>query len=130
MATIQFYPGSEYATFVVHGGLSFGEIIQTVGTYYNELRTPLVLWDLSDITYLDLDLVGCHRIADAAREKSWNRAGGKTAFVVTDAVPFATQCLYTAVAMLEDVPIEYSVFKTRQEAMAWFAGSPVTRNPQ
>jgi hypothetical protein len=123
MAEIRFTQRDHWALFEAEGVLTVGEVVQTLRSVYPTLTSHYVIWDMTRTTDFDVTIEHCHEMARAAKAASEKRSGGKTAFVARDQVLFSIQCMYTAIATLEDIPIEYSVFHTMGEAVEWLLRS-------
>jgi hypothetical protein len=104
----------------VEGDLTAEEIKAVVRKHYGSFSTPNIIWDLSSGTMSGLTREQFQEVAKLAREHlpPGNR---KVAFVGSTDTTFAILCMYTAIAVLNDVPAEYSAFHTLEAAIRWIA---------
>jgi hypothetical protein len=104
----------------VVGDLSFEEIIETKRQYYAAELPCNVLWDFTLGSLDSITLEQIRKVALVAKSVVRRRDGGRTAYVGGQEVVFCVACMYAALAALAEIPVEYSVFKTTAEALAWF----------
>lgn len=108
--------------FEVDGELSAGDVKDVVKRYYAELRPPHIIWDFSPGgSMLKLTKEEFKEVAAAAK-KVLGSGERRVAFVGPTEVTFAILCMYTAIATIEEVPAEYSAFRTLDEALRWMGG--------
>lgn len=90
-----------------------------VDRYYAQLKPPHIIWDFSPGgSMLKLSKEEFKEVAAAAK-KVLGTGERRVAFVGPTEVTFAILCMYTAIAMIEEVPAEYSAFRTIEEALRW-----------
>jgi hypothetical protein len=129
MACISVRHESDLFIITVAGDLSFDEITATMRLHYTTKLPCDVLWDLSQGSLNSVTLEQFREVALVAKSLIRRRAGGRTAYVADQNVMFNLTCMYTALAVLAEIPIEYSVFKTVAEARAWVWQKNVTGVP-
>jgi len=121
MARISAVCEPDLFTITVEGDLTYEEIVATIRFYYSPALPADMLWDLSRGSLNTITVEHFRAVAALAKTVVQHRDGGRTAYVGGHDVVFSLMCMYTALAALADVPIEYSVFKTVFEARQWFA---------
>lgn len=104
----------------VVGELSAEEIKAVVRQHYRTFVTPNIIWDLSLGSMSSLTEQQFRDVAKLAKEHL-PPGRRKVAFVGSSQTTFAVLCMYTAIAVLNDVPAEYSAFHTLEEAVRWIA---------
>lgn len=105
----------------VKGDLSTVETIEIIKKYYPIGSVKDVIWDYSDGSLQSIAQNGFKAIADAVKEviASGARQGGRTAFVGNATIKFGMLRMYTTIAETSEVPIEYYIHKTIEEAVHW-----------
>ena len=109
----------------VAGNLTAHEVIAVVNEYYSNGQVKDVIWDLTHATLHAISQVGFRNIARAAKESlaTGARSGGKTAYVDDSMVEYGLLRMYTTIAQIMEVPVQYNVFRTMAEARSWMACS-------
>jgi hypothetical protein len=105
----------------VSGKLDADEVITVINEYYPNGIVKNVIWDLTNGSLLLISQHGFRRIAKAAKEsvEGGARQGGKTAYVGLADVEYGLLRMYSAIAEMTGIPINYFVFKTFEEARVW-----------
>jgi hypothetical protein len=90
--------------------------------YYPNRIVKDVLWDLTHCSLKSIPKTDFQIIAKVSKESVARgaREGGKTAFVVNSTVDYSLMRMYSTIAEAEDVPVEYKMFGTLEEARIWF----------
>jgi hypothetical protein len=104
----------------VSGLVGHSELISNAKKYYAAGNlTSMVLWD-----FRNANINGLH--ANQLREIAWDlrdymrlRAGGKTAFVVSDDIAFGIARMFEAFAESECVAVEQRTFRDIEDAIIW-----------
>jgi len=105
------------------GDLTADEIIAVVRQHYTSGKIKDVIWDLTNASLQLISRPGFESIARVAKEAvdSGGRKSGKTAYIGTSDVNFGLLRMYTAIAEITGVHVEYYVFKSHSEARKWIA---------
>jgi hypothetical protein len=121
MATIDITTSESLLILSVTGKLSADEVIAIVREYYPNGIVKNVIWDLTSGSLLSISNEGFRAIAKAAKEsvEGGFRQGGKTAYVGLADVEFGLLRMYSAIAEMANVPVQYHVFKTMEGARNW-----------
>jgi len=104
----------------VAGELTKSELVKTMDRYFREPYStlPLGLFDLSDVTFMD---ISGDSVRDAARRAAQHvdsrLEGGKLAIVAPRDVLFGMARMYEI--LRADSPVEVQVFRGRDEAESW-----------
>jgi hypothetical protein len=121
METVDVVTGGTWTTLRISGDARRPDIIAAIQTHLPKLTKPNVIWDLTDASMDTLGRADFEAIAIAAKASSQKRENAKTAFVGKSPEAFAMVCMYTGLAVLADVSVEYSAFRTLAEAERWIA---------
>jgi len=121
MATIDIKTTGTLLILSASGKLTANEVIAVVNEYYPNGIVKDVIWDLTSGSLQSISNDGFRAIAKAARESVAGgfRQGGKTAYVGVADVEFGLLRMYSAIAEMANVPIQYHVFKTMDDARRW-----------
>ena len=105
----------------VTGELNAEEVIAVIREYYPNGIVKDVIWDLSHATLQSISRYNFEAIAKATKEAiaCGSRQGGKTVFVGNVTSDYELLQMYTAIAEIADIRIDYNVFKTIEEARSW-----------
>lgn len=109
----------DLTVFTVTGALTADEIIECALEYYEKQPTKLVLWDASFGSVHNITSGEFRRIARAMKRLTSMRAGGKTAFVGEYDVDFGMGRMYETYSEIEQLPVVYRTFRSRDEAERW-----------
>ena len=103
------------------GELTADEVISVVNEHYPSGVFKDVIWDLTHGTLQKISREGFAAIARATKKSlaGGARQGGKTAYVADKASEYGLMRMYTFIADMEGVPVDYHVFNTVQEARYW-----------
>ena len=121
MATIDIKIEGNLLIVSISGDLTTTEIISIIREYYPTGNAKNVIWDLTNGSLHLISNNGYKEIASAAKQAVANgsRLGGKTAYVGNVDVEYGLMRMYTAIAEMTGVPIEYNVYKTLEKARSW-----------
>jgi hypothetical protein len=101
------------------GKITAGQIIDVLIDYYEGEFTSNLIWDYTDADLTDIANADLQRISSASRRYTHLRKKGKTAIVVTEPLGFGLGRMYEIINEMEENPVRYNIFKTRQEALEW-----------
>ncbi|MGD8266971.1 MAG: hypothetical protein PVF55_02310 [Desulfobacterales bacterium] len=115
----QTYPHHNITVHRVAGPLAADDLRRTAKRFYAQDVTLNVLWidagaDLSAISSDEFTW-----IVDELKTYTHSREGGKTAFVLSEAVNYGLGRMVEMLAQAMDMPFEFRSFKTLAEAQAW-----------
>lgn len=105
--------------FTVQGSLSVAEILEYSARFYENEPTKSVLWDATSGTVSGISKTEFRSIAKAMKTVTGKRSGGKTALVGSFEVDYGLGRMYEVYADIEELPVEYRVFRTVEEALKW-----------
>ena len=105
----------------VTGKLTAEDVISVINEYYPNGIVQDVIWNLTDGSMSLISKQGFQNIASAALTslKGGARQGGKTVYVGLADVEYGLLRMYSAIAEMAGIPIEYRVFRTLEEARNW-----------
>lgn len=117
MANREYYRDGNLLVIKVEGVLTATEVVEDVQAQY-PAGTQNVIWDLTQGTFDTIGKVGFSTIAKATHQAlvGGSRKGGKTYFVGATMAEFGLLRMYSSMAEMSGVQIEYGVFKTLVEA--------------
>lgn len=112
----------------VTGVLTADEVIAVVKEYYPNGIVKDVIWDLTNGSLNAISRSGFESIAKVTRQILENgfRKGGKTVFVGTRAAEFGLMRMYSTIAEMTGIVIDYRVFKTIEEAQNYIVNADLT----
>ncbi len=128
MASLQIASHAHELLITVTGELSVPEILAVIRTHYPQLRCQAVLWDLEQAGMPALDLAEMRQISQEARRCLPPTLHPRIAYVCSEQTYNSIMCIYAALATIAENPAEYSVFREKAAARAWFA-SPEGSTP-
>jgi len=107
----------------VVGDLTAEEVIYAIKNIYPASNSKYIIWDLTNASLSQMSRSDFEAIARTAKESvaSGLRQPGKTTHVVTSTAEYGLFRMYTSIAEMTGVPVEYSVFRTFEEARQWIA---------
>ena len=105
----------------VKGQLTAEDVISVINEYYPNGIVKNVIWDLTNGSLSLISKHGFRNIASAALTslKDGARQGGKTVYVGLADVEYGLLRMYSVIAEMAGVPIEYKVFRKLEEAHNW-----------
>ena len=101
--------------------LQYDEVISAVKSFYEGQPTENVLWDLTDITRIQLTSEQVETIASFSLRSDGTRPKGKTAFVATEDVAFGLSRMFGTLSEVKEVPIQVSIFRSMEKAYQWLS---------
>ena len=109
--------------FTIEGPCSAAEMMSALDDFARAGLTPCALLDFTRgsvaIPAADLKATLAHGHRYAAQ-----RAGGRTALVVSQDVDFGMGRMLAVFAELADFPVDFRVFRDVEEARRWIGGTP------
>jgi len=122
MAHVEVIAGTAWTTFRMKGDPSAFDIIKTISEQIPRLPFPAVIWDLSEGSVSRLTRTDFAAIGAAARKRRPERGiTPKIAFVGSTSETFILTCMYSALAAMSDVQLEYRAFLSLAEAEQWIS---------
>ena len=103
----------------VTGKMAAEQIIDELTRFYEEEFTNNLIWDFSNAEGKDLSSNDLHKIVTHSKEYGYLRKNGKTAFVISTSLGFGLSRMYDSLARVADHPVNYAVFRSYDEAVAW-----------
>lgn len=116
---ITFTQTERYGLYSVRGEATKAELINACEAVCSKLETPHLIWDFSGGTIVELVREDFIEIAHAAKRSIPPGSHRRTAYVGPSEVVFAMLCMYSAIAVMEEIPGEFSAFRTMAEAEDW-----------
>jgi hypothetical protein len=107
--------------FKATGVLGYDDIISTVKSFYEGQPTENVLWDLTDITEIQVTSKQVETIANFDQRSKGARQKGKTALVAPQDHVFGLSRMFGAFSELKSVPFQINTFRTIEDAYQWFS---------
>ena len=115
----QTYPRHNLTLHRISGALSGDEIRFTAKRFYDQNVTLHVLWIFTNVDLSGIPSDELAHIIDELKTYTHSRAGGKTAFVLSETVNYGLGRMVEILAQAMDMPFEFRSFKTLDEAQAW-----------
>ena len=121
MAKITTAIKDDLLTITVIGNLTAIDLIDVINAYYTSGKIIDVIWDLTDGSLQSITSDEFKTIAQAAKMATLagTRKDGKTVFVGNTTSEYNMIRLYTVIAEISGVPVEYNVFRTIEDAKCW-----------
>ena len=121
MAQIQkkYAPTKDLTIIAFSGKVSDDEILDAIEDYYRGNVTTNLIWDYTsaDLTVITSDQL--QHISSVAQGYAHLRKDGKTAIVMPDELGFGIGRMYEIFNEMNEVPIDYHIFKHIDQAMDW-----------
>lgn len=118
--TFQVEKEKAITVFKATGALRFDEVMSAVKSFYAANPTKHVLWDLLEITDIQLSSKEVEMIASYQPRYDGKRESGKTAFVAQKDVLFGLSRMFELHSEVKAAPYPTMVFRSLQEACQWF----------
>lgn len=109
----------ELSIYTIEGSASREELLGIVGSLKSEDRTKNVIWDATHGTVETIGAEDLRRIARFLKAGHGMRQGGKTGLVGPEDLDYGIGRMFQAYARLENLTVEYRIFRTLDEAIAW-----------
>lgn len=103
----------------VRGDLAQREIVGVLQQHYPTFVESLLFWDLTGATMTHVTIEQLREVASLVKTYREAPDGAKTAYVATDTRAFTLVCMYTAEAAMTRSRVDYSAFRSIEEAMRW-----------
>jgi hypothetical protein len=107
--------------FKVTGELLYDEAISVVKSFYEGQPTENVIWDLSDITEIQLTSEQIESIVSLSQGFISARSKGKTAFVAQKDFVYGLSRMFNTLGEIMGSPFQRWVFKSMEEAYQWLS---------
>ena len=120
---ISFTKKGDWGLYTVRGEPSKAELIAACKAVCTALDVKHVVWDFTDGIIGQLSREDFTEIARAAKASIPHGVERKTAYVGPSEVVFVLLCMYSAIAVMEEIPGEFSAFRTMREAEQWLGAS-------
>lgn len=112
---------TKITVFKVTGKLLYDEAISVVKSFYEGQPTENVLWDLSDITEIQLTSEQIERIENLSQSFISARSKGKTAFVAPKDEVYGLSRMFNAFGEIRVSPFQRQSFRSMEEAYQWLS---------
>ncbi len=122
MEVITVTPRPGWSIFKAKGDLLRDDIIVAITTHLPQLAAPHIIWDLTEASMNRMTRADFAAVAEAAKSLNLKRGRAKTAFVGSSQDTLAVTFMYTGLASLAELAIEYAAFGTVAEAERWISG--------
>lgn len=109
----------DLTVFTVRGEVCTSDVLSAIEAFYQGSPTSLVLWDLSAAVLAGVSAGDVSGIARMLKQTNKRAQRGKTALVGSEGVNFGMARMFESMAEMEDMPTEYAVFRTLEEARQW-----------
>jgi hypothetical protein len=113
-------PARGLTEYICTGVVDRAEIMDAVSSFYADTPTPNVLWDLGDANVSALSAADVEVLAQHTVERAHSREEGKTAIVAPKDMGFGLSRMFQTFADLASHQAAVRVFRTHDEAIAWF----------
>lgn len=122
--TSNIIPEKELSIFSIEGSASRDELLDIVSGIKPEQRTRHIIWDATAGTVETIGKDDLRSIASFLKAGHGMRAGGKTALVGPEDLDYGIGRMFQAYAILENLAVEYRLFRTLDDAMDWIEEGP------
>ena len=102
----------------VNGGATFAEITEAVKEYFPKVTRHLI-WDYTNGNLTNVTAEDFRRVPDMSAKYFTNRKQGRTAFACPSDYIYGMFRMYTAFADIKNMPYEYEVHRSFEEALNW-----------
>ena len=110
---------SDLTVGIVKGEIRSDDILTWVEDYYSGTVTKFILVDFTEAELSKLRSEELQKIAKEIKGIAALRESGKTALVVGSDLGFGFGRMFKAYAEIEDIGVEYMVFRNMPEARKW-----------
>jgi hypothetical protein len=117
--TSKIFPEKDLCIYTIDGSASRDDLLNIVINIKPEQRTNHVIWDASNGTVETIGKDDLRSIAKFLKSGHGMRAGGKTGLVGPEDLDYGIGRMFQAYASLENLAVEYRIFRTLDEALAW-----------
>jgi hypothetical protein len=105
--------------FTICESLNFGDVEQSMKTFYAGVVTRNVLWDIQNADVTEFDSGQIQRLASLPLRFTEERKGGKTAIVASTDLAFGLSRMFQIFGETKDLPFLFRVFRTTEDALKW-----------
>jgi hypothetical protein len=105
--------------FICHGGLTAGDIGESIRDFYAGEPTALVLWDLKEADISTLSAEEIRALAQLAVGLNQRRVVERTAIIAPADITYGLSRMYQSNVELCEAPAPTMIFKNAPEARAW-----------
>lgn len=102
----------------VIGGATFDQISEAVRQYFPLVAKHLI-WDYTNGNLSNVSPNDFKSVPQLAKKYLINRNGGRTAFACPNDDVYGMFRMYTAFADIENMPYEYAVHRSLEDALSW-----------
>lgn len=118
MAEIIYENYNDVVILRVIGGATFDETSEASKEYFPRVTKHLI-WDFTDGSLMDVTSDQFNSVPEVLKKYFINRNGGRTAFACPSQYVYGMFRMYIAFADIKNMPYEYSVFRSFNEALEW-----------
>ena len=108
-----------WTLFTVKNEICRNDIVQAIDAHFPNLASVDVIWDLSEASLAAMNRADFEAIAIATKKHEAKRQDARTVFVSSNPETFAAICMYTGIAALAEMTVDYSAFSTLEEGERW-----------
>lgn len=102
------------------GIITYDKVIEMMRSFYAGKPTKFVLWDMNDVTEIDVSNEEIEKLAEFQPRFNSNRpVGSKTAIVAAKPYHFGLSRMFETYSTLREVPFKIQIFYTPEEAYQW-----------
>lgn len=109
----------DLTTVVAKGVVTAEDILDWVDEYYDNDVTRLMLMDYTEADVSSMNSEVLFAINKRVKTRCEGRIGGKTALLFATEYDFGTGNMYSSLADIEVLPIQYKAFKELGQAKKW-----------
>ena len=111
---------ADLTRFVAQGEITFVEHIAAIRSFYEEMPTRNVVWDVRLMEGTRLTAEELRALVTLAKSYTAKRPRGKTALVASFDIDYGLARMIQAFAISESLPWEIEVFRSLPDALGWF----------
>jgi hypothetical protein len=105
----------------VTGRVTAGDIVAALDDYYGGEFTANLIWDYTSADLSAITSAQLHQISSVAKRYGHLRQNCKTAIVAPGDLAFGLGRMYETLNEINEIPVQYTIFKRLEEAMRWLA---------
>ncbi|MCG8615787.1 MAG: hypothetical protein MI802_06185 [Desulfobacterales bacterium] len=114
---------ADLTIFTIKGSASFEDFMSVLKTFYDDVPTANVIWNLEQASVWDLTVSQIEKLANYAPRIKKSRAGDKTAFVASDDITITLSNLFIQHGLAKKIKRTVRIFNSRENALAWIKGT-------
>jgi hypothetical protein len=111
--------GFAWTTFVARGQIHLGDFLGAIHAFFPKLRFKDMIWDLSAASIDTMSRADFEAMICAVKGYESVRGYAKTVFVGKTPETFALVCMYTGLAAMAEIDVDYSAFLELEHAERW-----------